>query len=142
MEPQEFCVLGSCHGDMCLSCWAAPYLVSILFSIWKDPRKRFQSWGQRVGSGALKWKRDSSVMPQLSSDSRRICVLAPGLLGQGFQIVPFGDPHFSAVPWWVLKGGEGKWVGEKFESHPAPFLPALSSSFQALPKFPQELLAP
>lgn len=87
---------GSRRGDTYLSCWVAVFAMLT----WKDPRKSFQSWGQQLGSGTLKWKQDSNVMPQLSSDSQRIRVVAPELLGQGFQIVLLGDSHFSAVPWW------------------------------------------
>lgn len=81
-----------------------------------------------------------ALMQLLSSDSRGVCVLPPELLGVSngaFQ----GATFLSSV----LVGTEGrggKWPGEKLESHPVPFLPALSSSFKALPKLPQEPLAP
>ena len=40
--------------------------------------------------------------------SRGLC---PASRTQGFQMVLFGDPHFSAEPWWALTGGEGSDLG-------------------------------
>lgn len=54
----------------------------------------------------------------------------------------FRGPTFLSSALVGTEGRGGKWPGEKLESHPAPFLPTLSSSFQALPKFSQEPLAP
>lgn len=80
-------------------------------------------------------------MQLLSLDSRGVCVLPPELLGC-FQMVLFEDPTFlnSALVGTEGRGGEMAW-GEVREP-PSAFPSSSFSSFQALPKFSQEPLAP
>lgn len=99
-------------------CWAVAMVTGIsaaeLLRIQSEHLERPQRKIPILESMGGFWGSDAAVFIRFSRGLRPAS-RTPGLQNswpeplppEGFQMVLFGDPHFSAEPWWALKGGEG-----------------------------------